>query len=200
MLIYILRHGRTTYSATYRVNGDPRVPVTLDDRGVAQCHAARATLPLAGIASCVCSPFPRTQQTAELLTRGYQIPIRVNDHLAELDYGQFEGRPFTEYAGWLAGHGGWARPPGAAEAQREGIRRMMSGLRAELQHAGPLLVVTHGLPVSVLRHGRPLDDLLFLPEAPYVAPVTFTPDELRRLLDELDSELERVPGRSGYSM
>lgn len=191
MLIHIVRHGRTAYSATYRLNGDPRVPVPLDHEGVAQCRVARDALLVAHVAICVASPFLRTRQTADLLTMGHHIPIVTDARLGELDYGRFEGRPFTEYADWLPRHGPWARPPGAGEAQREGIRRMIGGLRAALDHPRPLLVVTHGLLASVLRHGATLGDALFFPEAPYLTPLSYTPNDLARLLDDLDAELDR---------
>lgn len=189
MLIYVLRHGRTAYSAAYLLNGDPHVPVPLDDEGVAQCVAARDALPVAEIAVGVCSPFLRTRQTAELLTAGRKIPIVTDARLGEVDYGQFEGRSFTEYAEWLRRRGGWARPPGAREAQREGIQRMARGLRAALDYPRPLLVVTHGLMVSVLRHSAPLRNVLLFPEAPYLTPTTLTPDYLSSILDDLERDL-----------
>ena len=189
MLIYVMRHGRTAYSASYLLNGDPHIPVPLDDEGVAQCKAARDTLPVAEIAVGVCSAFVRTRQTAEVLTADHRIPIVTDARLGEVDYGQFEGRPFTEYAEWLRRHGGWTHPPGAKEAQRDGIRRMIQGLRAALDYPRPLLVVAHGLLVSVLHHGAPLRNVLLFPQAPYLAPLTFTPDDLARALEELERDL-----------
>jgi probable phosphoglycerate mutase len=196
MTTYLIRHGRTDYSSRYLVNGDPTLPLQLDEEGVRTCHTARSTQPVRSVRTWIASAFPRTQQTAAILRNDPTMPPSVNPLLNELDYGNFEGAPFLEYAVWLRQHGPWKRPFGSAESQREAIQRMLHGLRAALEQPGPRIVVAHGLLLSVLgwhltrSPGAAMP--LFFPEAPYLAPLAMADGQLSArtavLLDEFDAQ------------
>jgi 2,3-bisphosphoglycerate-dependent phosphoglycerate mutase len=198
VITYLLRHGQTSLSVTYRVNGDPRLAVSLDDTGREQCRRARAAIPVAEIRSCVTSEFPRAVETGELILQGAKVPVTTDQRLNELDYGAFEARLFSEYAAWLRQHGPLGRPPGATESQREGIRRMLDGLRSALTLRGPRLVVTHGLALSVIswrqRHALAEEAILF-PEAPCATPMLLADADLRRTIDALTVDLGRETHR-----
>ncbi|MDH6138475.1 putative phosphoglycerate mutase [Kitasatospora sp. GP30] len=193
MTTYLLRHGRTSYSAEYRVNGDPRIGVALDSEGVAACRRAHRELPIADLRSCVVSAFPRTAQTARLLLGKAVTPLVVDARLNELDYGAFEGRPFLEYGAWLRESGASRRPDGGQESQLEGISRMLRGVQACLELPGPRLIVGHGLLISVLswqlsRTEEPVMPPLF-PEAPYLRPLAVTDAELGSMATLLLNEI-----------
>ncbi|MFI6473981.1 histidine phosphatase family protein [Streptomyces sp. NPDC050516] len=199
MTTYILRHGQTDYSKRYLVNGNPAKPVHLNEEGRNSLSGVWRILPLHSVATWLTSEFPRARQTASLLM-GVPSPALVIDaRLNELDYGDFEGKPFLEYAAWLDGNGSSRRPPGATESQREGIRRMLTGVLAALEHPGPRVLVGHGLLVSVLlwyrNHTGDEAMPLFFPEAPCLGPVAIHDDELpiliTALLDDLDSGILR---------
>lgn len=194
MITYLLRHGQTPFSASYRVNGDPRLALFLDETGLEQCRLARSAIPVAEIRSCVTSDFPRAFQTAKLILEGVDVSVTSDWQLGELDYGAFEGRPFTEYAAWLGQHGPRARPPGATESQREGIRRMLEGLRSAVVSPGPRLVVTHGLVLSVAawrqQHALAPGDVMF-PETPCATPMVVADAEMRSIVDALITDLDR---------
>lgn len=190
MVTYLMRHGRTPYSASYLVNGDPTIAVALDEEGVRQCHAARILVPTSEIAVCFASNFGRTAESAQLVLGEHAASLRAVAGLGELDYGTFEGQPFLDYAAWLSEHGPWVRPPGSAESQREAIARMLEALRTVVDCPGPRLVVTHGLLVSVVLWARAGNadgpcDLLFFPEAPCAAPLGIGDLELTSLVDDV---------------
>lgn len=190
MVTYLMRHGRTPYSASYRVNGDPTVAVTLDEEGVRQCRVARTLVPTGEIATCLTSTFARTAESARLVLGEQPVRTRAVVGLGEIDYGTFEGRPFQDYAAWLSEHGPWAWPPGSAESQRAAIVRMLEALRTALDCPGPRLVVTHGLLVSVVLWARAGGadgpcDLLFFPEAPCAAPLGIDDLELATLISDV---------------
>jgi 2,3-bisphosphoglycerate-dependent phosphoglycerate mutase len=206
MTTCLLRHGRTEYSARYLVNGDPAMPLQLDEEGVRACRAARPSLPVDSARTWIASGFPRAQQTAALLLRNDARPVSVSPLLNELDYGYFEGAPFLEYAAWLQHNGPWAKPPGSGESQREGIRRMLLGVMATLEEPGPRVVVAHGLLLSVLdwhlsrMPGSAMP--LFFPEAPYLVPLTMDDDPMGKhaaaLLEELDDQDRRHGWTPGH--
>jgi probable phosphoglycerate mutase len=191
---YILRHGQTDYSKQYLVNGDPARAIRLSEEGVRSCRNPWFTLPLHGVRTWLASEFPRAQQTASLLMGVPASKLVVEARLNELDYGKFEGGPFLEYASWLDQHGGSQRPPGARESQREGIRRMLSGVRSVLDYPGPRVLVCHGLLVSVLlwhRDRSPSEAVpLFFPEAPCVEPLAVSDQELDEWVETLLADLD----------
>ena len=203
MTTYILRHGQTNYSERYLVNGDPGKRIHLNEEGRQSLSRAWTTLPLHSVVTWLASEFPRARQTTSLLMGIPSAGLVVDARLNELDYGQFEGGPFLDYAVWLDAHGADERPPDASESQREGIRRMLNGVLAACEHPGPRVLVGHGLMVSVLLwyrerpEGEPMP--LFLPEAPYVEPIALSDDELpvliTALLGDLDSGMcEKITG------
>ncbi|MFY1676674.1 histidine phosphatase family protein [Streptomyces sp. WMMC905] len=202
---YVLRHGQTEYSTKHLVNGDPSVPVQLSDEGVRSCRHPWRFLPLHSVRTWASSAFPRAQQTAFLLAGVPAAKLVIEPRLNELDYGEFEGGPWLTYGDWLDQHGARRRPPGAAESQREGIRRMLLGLRECLALPGPRLVVGHGLLLSVLlwqqgRSGGEAVPLVF-PEARCGEPLDVADDVLggwiAELLSDLDAEDREDPDGRG---
>ncbi|MGI5470261.1 histidine phosphatase family protein [Streptomyces sp. CA-132043] len=195
MTTYVLRHGQTQYSKRYLVNGDPSKTVRLTEEGRQQLVSGRSVLPLHTVRTWLTSDFPRAQQTASLLMGVPAAELVIDPRLNELDYGEFEGGPFLEYAVWLDGHGPDERPAGSAESQREGIRRMLTGVLAVLERPGPRVLVGHGLLVSVLlwhRSRTPNEAVpLFFPEAPYVEPIGIPDHELPDWVESLLSDLDR---------
>ncbi|MFE8939566.1 histidine phosphatase family protein [Streptomyces sp. NPDC007872] len=205
MTTYVLRHGQTNYSRRYLVNGDPTKPIRLSEEGRRSLNKGWSSVPLHSVKTWLASEFPRAQQTASLLM-GVPGPELITDpRLNELDYGEFEGSPFLEYAVWLDGHGAHERPPGGSESQREGIRRMLAGVLAALEHPGPRVLVAHGLLISVLlwHRDRAVGETmpLFFPEAPYVEPVAIPDVELlefiRTLMNDLETDVQDRTGTIG---
>ena len=198
MITYLLRHGQTTYSSSYRVNGDPTVPVPLDETGIRACQEARDLLPAEIVRTWVTSAFPRAQQTSELLRGTTVTAAAVEPLLNELDYGTFESGPFQIYASWLQEHGPSARPDGARESQHEGIRRMLTGVRATLALTGPRCVVAHGLLLSVLywKCSNPWGAAMpvFFPEAPCLVPFAAADADLEEWVSDLITEIDDPSG------
>ncbi|MEU2774023.1 histidine phosphatase family protein [Streptomyces sp. NPDC007162] len=194
MTTYILRHGPTDHSRRYLVNGDPAKPIHLNEDGRRALAKGWNSLPLHSVRTWVASEFPRAQQTANLLMGVPGPELIIAPQLNELDYGEFEGNPFLQYAGWLDGHGPDERPPGGTESQSEGIHRMLTGVLAALEHPGPRVLVAHGLLVSVLLWHRARTSgqnmPLFFPEAPYVDPVAIRDEELPGFIGTLMNDLE----------
>ncbi|MGW0602359.1 histidine phosphatase family protein [Streptomyces sp. NPDC002640] len=194
MITYVLRHGQTDHSRRYLVNGDPAKPILLDEEGRRSLGGGWSSVPLHGVKTWLASEFPRARQTAQLLMGVPGPELVVEPRLNELDYGEFEGGPFLEYAAWLEGQGAHRRPPGSRESQTEGIRRMLTGVLAALDHQGPRVLVSHGLLLSVLlwNSDRVPGEAppLFFPEAPYAEPVAISDDDLPRCVGALIKDLE----------
>ncbi|MEU9111193.1 histidine phosphatase family protein [Streptomyces sp. NPDC048483] len=194
MTTYLLRHGQTNYSRRYLVNGDPSQPIHLTEEGRRSLRNVWSEVPLRSVRTWLTSEFPRAQQTASLLMGVPAPDLVIDTRLNELDYGDFEGGPFLEYAAWLDAHGPTQGPPGGTESQRDGIHRMLIGVLAALEHPGPRVLVGHGLLLSVLLWYRDRAEgevmPLFFPEAPYVEPIAIPDDELPKWVTALLNHLE----------
>lgn len=193
MLTYVLRHATTAYSRSYRVNGDPRMPIGLDPGGEDACRrlAGSAAWP-AAVRTCFVSRFPRTMQTARILLGPAGPPILVDRRLDEVSYGAFEGRPWTEYGDWLDRHGRNAIPPDADESLREAQARMLTALAARLVHPGPRLAVAHGCLLALISSLRQTGQIggVILPGTAPLDMVWLPDGELARLVRRGAAQLE----------
>jgi 2,3-bisphosphoglycerate-dependent phosphoglycerate mutase len=167
--IILARHAEGEASASGVVNGDPSRPVGLTDRGREQARSLRRQLVGERADLCVVTEFPRTQQTADIVLAGYDVPRLVLAELNDPPFGQFEGRPVEEMRAWLERHGP-AKPLGG-ESRAATMRRYARGLRALISRTEQMiLVIAHGLPVTcTVRAARGLDLPLTL-ETAQVAP------------------------------
>ena len=143
-MLILLRHGRTASNAAGLLLGRDDPP--LDEVGAAQAAAAAAVL--GDVARVVSSPLQRARQTAEFLGR----PVTVDDRWIELDYGEFEGRPFAEvpaetWGRWRSDPG--FRPPGGESLADVGarVRAACEELLDEAADAD-VVVVSHVSPIK----------------------------------------------------
>lgn len=91
MEILLVRHGATEEPQTRRY-GDHG----LSDLGRAQADALALSLRDRHFDVCLVSPLRRAQETAELLVRGREIPLRTHDCLAEGALGRLDGVDHAE--------------------------------------------------------------------------------------------------------
>jgi broad specificity phosphatase PhoE len=89
--IIIVRHGRTEFNASGRLQG--RTDNPLDEVGLAQAEAvARYLQPeLMSDTVFVCSPLLRARQTATAIVERIGSSFEIDERWIELDYGSYEG-------------------------------------------------------------------------------------------------------------
>jgi probable phosphoglycerate mutase len=89
--IIIVRHGRTEFNATGRLQG--RTDNPLDEVGLAQAEAVATYLApeLLSDTLIVCSPLLRARQTATVIAEGVGTSLEIDERWIELDYGAYEG-------------------------------------------------------------------------------------------------------------
>ena len=114
------------------------------------------------------SPAVRCRAVADAISDRFGVPARFDLRLLELDFGDWEGRPWSEIPiadldRWAVDPGGFAPPGGeSGEALTARVRDFYrTACRAER-----LVVVTHGGPLRVLRalaHGNSIDLLVMSP-------------------------------------
>ena len=173
--IDLLRHGETTLSHTLRGHLDD----DLTEQGWLQMQSTiqqYMTTPVDWDV-IISSPLRRCRRFAEHLADQLGLPMRVNEHIKEMYFGDWEGvstQQIYETSPELLANF-WQKPsqycPPRAETLNQFQTRVLKGFQVlllhmqkqNLQHA---LVVTHGGVIKLLAclaRQQPLDDLLKMP-------------------------------------
>jgi broad specificity phosphatase PhoE len=150
--VLLVRHGRTTYNAQARFQGQTDIP--LDEVGLGQAKrtadslAARLTGEPVRIVS---SDLSRAQQTAQELADRLELTVTLDPRLREIFAGEWEGLVRDEIvASWPEDYDAWRRGEnvrvGGGETRSEAAERAAEAIvEAEREMAGGTLVcVSHG--------------------------------------------------------
>ncbi len=158
-MIYLVRHGQTTFNAEGRIQGAKDSALT--ELGVRQARRVGAMLGriVPAETRIIASPRGRAQQTAQLIREAGRLEaeIETDERLAEISLGAWDGllkedirRQCPDYD---AGERRWSwffEAPGA-----ESYETMAGRLRAWLEDAraagGPVIAVSHGVAGRILR-------------------------------------------------
>jgi probable phosphoglycerate mutase len=168
----LVRHGVTDHTNDKRFSGGlASSNPGLNDEGRAQVRATAEWLaPVAeGIDTIVTSPVRRTRESAEILGEVLGFEVGVEEGLAEMEFGTWDGLTYTEVRDkfpdevrtWL---GNLDHAPGGGESFREVEKRVLAGRDRLLEeHDGrTVLVVSHVTPIKTLvadALGAPLESL-----------------------------------------
>lgn len=76
--VLFMRHGESEFNIIHRINGNPRVPVALTERGREQARQAALLLRDEGIGAIVSSEFLRARQTAAIAAQVLGLPVVVH--------------------------------------------------------------------------------------------------------------------------
>ncbi|MBU6244707.1 MAG: phosphoglycerate mutase family protein [Actinomycetales bacterium] len=149
--IIFWRHGRTSWNAEQRFQGQTDIP--LDEVGVMQAERAAGMLASLRPSRIICSDLLRTQQTAEPLARILALDITLDAGLRETFAGEWEGLQRDEledgYGDLLQRWSAFAdvRPGLTGETRLEVAERVVLAVERGLEQVAPgqaLMVVTHG--------------------------------------------------------
>ena len=147
--LIVVRHGRTEWNASQRMQGQADAP--LDEVGRAQARAAAPRLAELAPAVIVASDLCRAADTAAELAALTGLAVRLDPRLRERSFGQWQGlrkdeiaERFPEgYARWQAGQAvdGWGVEPVDEVAKRAAAALQDA---AELAPDGTVAVFGHG--------------------------------------------------------
>ncbi|NTW41819.1 MAG: histidine phosphatase family protein [Cellulomonadaceae bacterium] len=154
--VVLLRHGRTAYNATARLQGQVDIP--LDDVGLWQAaQAAEHLAPRHAPARIVSSDLVRARVTAQALSDLVGVPVETDERLRERCFGDWEGLTADEIAErWPQAYGIWRsgldpERPGAESRAAVGERMAtaVGQLAQELDAEQTLVVVSHGAAITL---------------------------------------------------
>lgn len=159
----LVRHGRTTYNNLGLVNGDPQVPVELDEVGRAQCRDLRETLRGRHFDLAIRSRFQRTGQSLALILNGRHVPVVEYPEFDDVRLGIFESGPVDVYRRWRHSHTPDEPPPGEGESRVGALYRYTRAFERMLaeDEARHVMAVIHDVPIrfmlNAVESADPLD-------------------------------------------
>lgn len=175
--IILVRHGRTILTESHRISGRGGEDPQLSEAGIEDAQAVAEELtkvshtgPYAKVLKpsvVVSSPIARTRETASIVATRLGIPVEINEDIAEISFGEWDGHTNQEVAeNWPDHYEQWRgdvkiSPPGG-ESLEEFDVRVQNGLADILeQYEGKtVIVVSHVMPIrgflkSALQAGWP---------------------------------------------
>lgn len=161
--VILARHGRTSANTGGILAG--RTPgVRLDDLGVTQAQAAGERLAGLALNAIVTSPLERCRQTATIIGKAQerQIRPRSDKDLAEVDYGQWQGRPLKELAKEPLWRTVQQHPAGVVFPDGESLAGMSRRAVGAVRRWDALMETEHGPDAVwlVSSHGDPIKAIL----------------------------------------
>nr|WP_246304199.1 histidine phosphatase family protein [Nocardioides thalensis] len=146
----MLRHGRTEWNATHRIQG--QLDPGLDDTGRAEARAVAPVVAALGPAVLWSSDLARARETAEQVAAASRLVPTYDERLREFHLGERQGLTHAEYerlapeefARFRAGE--WDEVPGAEhpEAAAKRYAAALHDLLATLAPGETGVVVSHG--------------------------------------------------------
>lgn len=88
-MLYIMRHGKTDWNTSNRLQG--RTDIPLNDEGRRMAEHAREEYRDISFDICFTSPLRRASETAEIVLHDRNIPIIRDERLREMSFGIWEG-------------------------------------------------------------------------------------------------------------
>ena len=88
-MLYIMRHGKTDWNLLHKLQGQTDIP--LNDMGRKMTREAGERYKDIHFDVCYCSPLVRARETAKLVLEGRNVPVIIDDRLAEMGFGIYEG-------------------------------------------------------------------------------------------------------------
>lgn len=148
--IVFLRHGESKANVGDFINDDPRRPVGLTARGIAQAEQAGDALRHVAFDRAFASQFPRAQQTAARVLAARDCTLAIDARLNERRSGM-DGQPTACFNDLVRPDPVHIRPP-----QGESFLEQMNRLRGFLDElaalgAATVLAVSHENPILAVR-------------------------------------------------
>ncbi len=191
-LAILARHGESEFSVRGLLNGDPAAPGGITAEGREQARALGTELRDTPIDLVVTTGFPRTEETADEVMRGREVPRVVLGDLGDPRYGPYEGGPLADYRAWAGSSSSSDSPGAGGESRASIVERYARGYRWLLARPeDTILVVAHSLPLAYAlqaQAGNP--PAARMPFADYATPYPFTAGELQRVAAVLERWLE----------
>jgi alpha-ribazole phosphatase len=156
MKLILVRHGETAWNKEERFRGRMNIPLNAD--GILQAKLAADFLGRYKIDLIYSSPMKRALQTADEIRRGRNIEMKIDEGIADMNFGQWEGMKVSEvkekypelFATWISTPHMCQIPGG--ESFKMVLERSLKTVDkiCELKDIKTVLIVTHRVVTMLL--------------------------------------------------
>ncbi|MBR9700874.1 histidine phosphatase family protein [Candidatus Woesearchaeota archaeon] len=149
MKLYVLRHGESEKNKLNLVNYIPGAGYGLTEKGKRQAMDARGNLVGKNLQVIFCSELERAQETAQIINEAFDLDIRLDPRLNEINNGIFEGEKEEDYRSYISNDRIHNTPP-EGETFRQLVDRIQLFIdNVKKENYESVLVVSHGAPVRM---------------------------------------------------
>ena len=149
MKLYIIRHGQTDWNVEGKIQGRQDIP--LNAAGRSQAEMLATVMEKRPVTAIYSSPQIRAMETAETLARAQGMTVIPVPELAEIGYGDWEGRTASDilakerklYEEWWQ-HPATVAPSGGETLNQVDVRCKKAWERIKGEMKGDTAVVAHG--------------------------------------------------------
>ncbi len=154
--LLLIRHGQTTFNVERRLPGQ-LAGILLTDEGRRQAHRAAVALSALPLSAVMSSPLERARETAEIVARGWALPVRLDDRLKDTDVGRWSGQKIDEIdksdPAWRAFVAHPTEPPPGVESLAAVMERAVAAVADALRYpeqGNTIAVVTHADVIKLI--------------------------------------------------
>jgi isoleucyl-tRNA synthetase len=188
---FVMRHGEAEHIVKGVADQGVSTDYRLTQKGHDQVRSAAATLRGKGIDMVVCSPVTRARETGEIVAAELGIDsddVIFDKRLGEINFGEFDGGPITEYRSFFANMGERFQKPVPGGETLNDIRIRVGAALSDILKKYPgkkILFVGHESPLWMLAANAGRDDvdsaLLRLTDNDFILPGEVKQVEVRAL-------------------
>lgn len=154
--LLLVRHGQATFNVEGRLPGQlPGIPLT--DEGRRQAHRAAIALAALPLSMIIASPLERAAETAEIIARGWGVPVRTDPRLMDTNVGHWAGQKIDDIArsdpAWKVFVANPDEPPAGVESFSSVQARAVAVARealADPANGDYIVLVAHGDVVKLI--------------------------------------------------
>ncbi|MGE5335133.1 MAG: histidine phosphatase family protein [Nitrososphaerota archaeon] len=154
--LLLVRHGQATFNVEGRLPGQlPGIPLT--DEGRRQAHRAAIALAALPLTTIISSPLERAAETAEIIARGWGVPVRKDPRLMDTNVGHWAGQKIDEIAksdpAWKVFVANPDEPPAGVESFSQVQSRAVAVARealADPANGEYIVLVAHGDVIKLI--------------------------------------------------
>lgn len=152
-----MRHGEAEHNVEGRADSGDFNTSSLTEKGEKEASVAAEELAKRPVDIVYVSPYARARETAAIITKKLDLPdesVIVDDRIGEFNFGEFAGRPISDYRGFRqSGEDDvyYTTPATGGESHLDAKRRIGDFLYdIDAKHEGKnILIISHGLFLEV---------------------------------------------------
>lgn len=158
MRLYIVRHGQTDWNLNRKLQGHSDIP--LNENGIKMAHETAEKFKNVPIDYVFSSPLKRALETAEIILGNRNLPIKTDNRLREVGFGEFEGMSLTDmgesfqlFSKFFTDPEHYKTPVGGETY--DDVQRRVHSFLEELYHNSQyadknILIASHGAAIGIM--------------------------------------------------